>query len=163
MIGSNSRAKSSPRCSKRSRRSRRAPSRPMRCCPTARCNKSTAYTVKSSTRTSTIICRKHPGAWLVYENGYKELFGFTGQADVQDTLLAGLACALCFAGAVSRWSAAAGWRRSSAQRRSAAGARCGPSSRSAPAWRWQSRRRPVCRILFRYCGTTACPPSLPRR
>ena len=44
--------------------------------------------------------KEHPGAWLVYESGYRELFGFTGQADVQDTLLAGLACALCFAGFV---------------------------------------------------------------
>ena len=42
--------------------------------------------------------KEHPGAWLVYESGYKELFGFTGQADVQDALLAGLACALCFSG-----------------------------------------------------------------
>ena len=42
--------------------------------------------------------KEHPGAWLVYESGYRELFGFTGQADVQDTLLAGLACALCFSG-----------------------------------------------------------------
>ncbi len=45
--------------------------------------------------------KEHPGAWLVYESGYRELFGFTGQADVQDTLLAGLACALCFAGLFS--------------------------------------------------------------
>ena len=42
--------------------------------------------------------KEHPDAWLVYESGYRELFGFTGQADVQDTLLAGLACALCFSG-----------------------------------------------------------------
>lgn len=42
--------------------------------------------------------KEHPGAWLVYESGYRELFGFTGDADVQDTLLAGLACALCFSG-----------------------------------------------------------------
>ena len=42
--------------------------------------------------------KEHPGAWLVYESGYKELFGFTGQADVQDALLAGLACALFFSG-----------------------------------------------------------------
>lgn len=42
--------------------------------------------------------KEHPGAWLVYESGYKELFGFTGDADVQDTLLAGLACSLCFSG-----------------------------------------------------------------
>lgn len=45
--------------------------------------------------------KEHPGAWLVYESGYKELFGFTGQADVQDALLAGLACALCFSGLFS--------------------------------------------------------------
>ena len=42
--------------------------------------------------------KEHPDAWLVYESGYRELFGFTGQADAQDTLLAGLACALCFSG-----------------------------------------------------------------
>lgn len=42
--------------------------------------------------------KEHPDVWLVYESGYRELFGFTGQADVQDTLLAGLACALCFSG-----------------------------------------------------------------
>lgn len=45
--------------------------------------------------------KEHPGAWLVYESGYKELFGFTGQADIQDALLAGLACALCFSGLFS--------------------------------------------------------------
>lgn len=45
--------------------------------------------------------KEHPGAWLVYESGYKELFGFTGDANVQDTLLAGLACALCFSGLFS--------------------------------------------------------------
>ena len=41
---------------------------------------------------------QNPGAWLVYETGYRKLFGFTGTADVQDTLLAGLLCALCFSG-----------------------------------------------------------------
>ena len=45
--------------------------------------------------------KDHPGTWLVYESGYRELFGFTGQADVQDALLAGLACALCFSGLFS--------------------------------------------------------------
>ena len=45
--------------------------------------------------------KEHPGAWPVYESGYRKLFGFTGQADVQDTLLAGLACALCFSGLFS--------------------------------------------------------------
>jgi len=42
--------------------------------------------------------KEHPGAWPVYESGYRKLFGFTGSADVQDTLLAGLLCALCFSG-----------------------------------------------------------------
>lgn len=42
--------------------------------------------------------KQNPGAWLVYETGYKKLFGFTGTGDVQDTLLAGLLCALCFSG-----------------------------------------------------------------
>ena len=42
--------------------------------------------------------KENPGAWLVYETGYKKLFGFTGTGDVQDTLLAGLLCALCFSG-----------------------------------------------------------------
>ena len=40
----------------------------------------------------------HPKAWLVYESGYRELFGFHGTADIQDTLYAGLLCALCFSG-----------------------------------------------------------------
>ena len=42
--------------------------------------------------------KENPGAWLVYETGYKKLFGFTGTGDVQDTLLAGLLCVLCFSG-----------------------------------------------------------------
>ena len=42
--------------------------------------------------------KENPGAWLVYETGNKKLFGFTGTSDVQDTLLAGLLCALCFSG-----------------------------------------------------------------
>ena len=42
--------------------------------------------------------KQNPGAWPVYETGYRKLFGFTGTADVQDTLLAGLLCALCFSG-----------------------------------------------------------------
>ena len=41
---------------------------------------------------------QHHGAWLVYESGYRKLFGFDGTADVQDALLAGLLCALCFSG-----------------------------------------------------------------
>lgn len=42
--------------------------------------------------------KEHPGAWPVYETGYNKLFGLTGTADVQDTLYAGLLCAVCFAG-----------------------------------------------------------------
>lgn len=42
--------------------------------------------------------KEHPGAWAVYESGYKKLFGLSGTANVQDTLLAGLVCALCFSG-----------------------------------------------------------------
>lgn len=42
--------------------------------------------------------KEHPDAWLVYESGYRKLFDFTDESDVQDTLLAGLACALCFSG-----------------------------------------------------------------
>ena len=42
--------------------------------------------------------KEHPGVWLVYESGYNKLFGLTGTADVQDTLLTGLLCALCFSG-----------------------------------------------------------------
>ena len=41
---------------------------------------------------------EHPGAWLVYESGYRQLFGFDGTSDLQDTLYAGLLCAACFAG-----------------------------------------------------------------
>ena len=42
--------------------------------------------------------KEHPGAWLVYESGYRQLFGFSGTTDLQDTLYAGLLCAVCFAG-----------------------------------------------------------------
>ena len=42
--------------------------------------------------------KEHPGAWLVYESGYRQLFGFSGTADLQDSLYAGLLCAVCFAG-----------------------------------------------------------------
>lgn len=44
---------------------------------------------------------EHPGTWLVYESGYKKLFGLSGTADLQDTLWAGLLCALCFCGLFS--------------------------------------------------------------
>ena len=42
--------------------------------------------------------KEHPGAWLVYETGYRRLFGFSGTGDIQDALYAGLLCAVCFAG-----------------------------------------------------------------
>ena len=42
--------------------------------------------------------KEHPGAWLVYETGYRKLFGLSGTADLQDSLYAGLLCAVCFAG-----------------------------------------------------------------
>ena len=54
--------------------------------------------------------KENPGAWLVYETGYKKLFGFTGTGDVQDTLLAGLLCALCFSACLP-WNAKAAWMR----------------------------------------------------
>lgn len=75
--------------------------------------------------------KEHPGAWLVYESGYKELFGFTGDADVQDTRWPGWPVRCVFQG-FSQWSAAAAWRQSFARHRSAASARCGPSLRSVP-------------------------------
>ena len=58
------------------------------------------YTVYQQIAQSNIqyYLKQNPGAWLVYETGYRKLFGFTGTADVQDTLLAGLLCALCFSG-----------------------------------------------------------------
>lgn len=42
--------------------------------------------------------KEHPGAWLVYETGWRKLFGLSGTADVQDALYAGMLCAVCFAG-----------------------------------------------------------------
>ena len=45
--------------------------------------------------------KEHPGAWLVYDSGYQKLFGFSGNSDLQDTLWAGLLCALCFSGLFS--------------------------------------------------------------
>ena len=42
--------------------------------------------------------KRHPGAWLVYESGYRELFFPDKSADLQDTLFAGLLCAVCFSG-----------------------------------------------------------------
>lgn len=42
--------------------------------------------------------KRRPGAWLVYETGYRRLFGRVGNADLYDTLSAGLLCAFCFSG-----------------------------------------------------------------
>ena len=42
--------------------------------------------------------QEHPGAQLVYESGWKELFCFSGTGDLQDTLVAGLLTSVCFAG-----------------------------------------------------------------
>lgn len=57
------------------------------------------YSVYQKIVNNSLSYRKaHPGAWLVYETGYCKLFGLTGTADVQDALLAGLLCALCFSG-----------------------------------------------------------------
>ena len=77
--------------------------------------------------------KEHPGAWLVYESGYKELFGFAGQADVQDTLLAGLACVLCFSGLFSM-ERRGGLEDDLCTTPLGANARCGPNSRSVRAW-----------------------------
>ena len=42
--------------------------------------------------------KEHPGAWLVYETGYRKLFGRVGTVDRSDTIYAGLLCAFCFSG-----------------------------------------------------------------
>lgn len=42
--------------------------------------------------------KHHPKAWLVYESGYRELFFPDKSSDLQDTLFAGLLCAVCFSG-----------------------------------------------------------------
>lgn len=42
--------------------------------------------------------KENPDAHLVYETGWKRLFGFFGDGDLQDTLWAGLLCSICFAG-----------------------------------------------------------------
>ena len=78
--------------------------------------------------------KEHPGAWLVYESGYKELFGFTGDATCRIRCWPGWPVRCVFQG-FSQWSAAAAWRQSFARHRSAASARCGPSLRSVRAWR----------------------------
>lgn len=41
--------------------------------------------------------KEHPGAQLVYESGWKELFCFTGDDDLRDTLVTGLLVSVCFA------------------------------------------------------------------
>ena len=42
--------------------------------------------------------KEHPKAWLVYETGYRRLFGLNGNTDLYDTLYARLLCAFCFSG-----------------------------------------------------------------
>ena len=45
-----------------------------------------------------LYLKEHPKAWLVYETGYRRLFGLNGNTDLYDTLYAGLLCAFCFSG-----------------------------------------------------------------
>lgn len=42
--------------------------------------------------------KEHPEAWLVYETGYRKLFGCVGVTDRLDTFYAGLLSAFCFSG-----------------------------------------------------------------
>lgn len=42
--------------------------------------------------------KENPKAQLVYESGWKKLFGFSGESDLRDTLTAGLVSCICFAG-----------------------------------------------------------------
>ena len=42
--------------------------------------------------------KEHPRAQLVYESGWQKLFGFSGEGDLQDTLIAGLVSCICFSG-----------------------------------------------------------------
>lgn len=42
--------------------------------------------------------QENPGAQLVYESGWEELFCFTGDDDLRDALVAGLLASVCFAG-----------------------------------------------------------------
>ena len=42
--------------------------------------------------------KENPKAQMVYESGWEKLFGFSGDGDLRDTLLAGLASCVCFAG-----------------------------------------------------------------
>ena len=42
--------------------------------------------------------KENPGAQLVYESGWEELFCFTGDDDLRDALVAGLLASVCFAG-----------------------------------------------------------------
>lgn len=45
-----------------------------------------------------LYLKEHPKAWLVYETGYRWLFGLNGNTDLYDPLYAGLLCAFCFSG-----------------------------------------------------------------
>ena len=42
--------------------------------------------------------KEHPKAQLVYESGWQKLFCFSGEGDLQDTLIAGLVSCICFSG-----------------------------------------------------------------
>ena len=42
--------------------------------------------------------KENPKAQLVYESGWKKLFGFSGENDLRDTMAVGLVSCICFAG-----------------------------------------------------------------
>ncbi len=108
--------------------------------------------------------KEHPGAWLVYESGYKKLFGFSGTADVQDTLWAGLLCALCFSGlfAMERKGGMddRAARHTVGPPRDRARQSCGKSDGVALLI---AAGTAFCRIYGRCCAITACPRCWPRR
>ena len=66
--------------------------------PTWHCGEYTVYSQIISSNINGYL-KEHPGAWpWCIETGYRKLFGLNGTADVQDTLYAGLLCAVCSAG-----------------------------------------------------------------
>mgnify|MGYP000001869742 CR=1 FL=1 len=52
--------------------------------------------------------KENPGAWLVYETGYKKLFGFTGTAMYRIHFWRGC-CVRCASAACLQWNAKAAW------------------------------------------------------
>ena len=107
--------------------------------------------------------KEHPGAWLVYESGYKELFGFTGQADVQGRVAGRAGLRALFFRAVLD---GAPRRHGDDPLHHAAW----PQAHGAGQTRGQCGRGRADRggILsaafhFRCCTTTACPPCSPQR